>query len=117
MREMYRMVFGEGIGELDAATRRICGFGEDPPVGELCKNSGAGGRAKLGIRKAFIGLDLGDCLVSEPSEEAALLTSRPDMFEELTSLELITWCILDGPFPGLLLPELQRPQMGLSGLP
>jgi hypothetical protein len=54
---MYRMVFGEGMGELDAATRRTCGFGEDPVGGELCHESGAGERAKLGIRKAFIGLD------------------------------------------------------------
>jgi hypothetical protein len=51
------MVFGEGIGELDAAIRRICGFGEDPAGGEFCQDSGPGVRAKLGIRKAFIGLD------------------------------------------------------------
>jgi hypothetical protein len=57
IREMYRMVFGEGIGELDTAIRRICGFGEDPTGGEFCQDSWPGVRAKLGIRKAFIGLD------------------------------------------------------------
>ena len=30
MREMYSTVLGEGMGELDAATRRIWGFGEEP---------------------------------------------------------------------------------------
>jgi hypothetical protein len=51
MREMYKTVLGEGMGELDAATRRIWGFGEVPEGGVLSQVSGAGERAKLGMRK------------------------------------------------------------------
>jgi hypothetical protein len=38
------------MGELDAATRRIWGFGDVPDGGVLSQESGAGERAKLGIR-------------------------------------------------------------------
>ena len=57
---MYKTVFGDGIGELDAATRRTCGFG-DSPDGDSCHDSltGFGDRAKLGIRNAFIGFECG----------------------------------------------------------
>ena len=59
MRVMYRMVLGEGIGELDAATRRMFGFGDDPGGGVFCHDSlvGFGERAKFGMRKASKGLE------------------------------------------------------------
>jgi hypothetical protein len=61
MRVMYRTVFGEGMGELDAATRRTLGFGDVPAGGLFCHESftGFGERAKLGIRKASCLLDCG----------------------------------------------------------
>jgi hypothetical protein len=63
MRVMYKTVFGEGMGELDAATRRTLGFGDAPDGGVLCHDSfaGFGERAKLGMRKASFGLERGTC--------------------------------------------------------
>jgi hypothetical protein len=95
------------MGELDAATRRIWGFGEEPVCGEFSHELGAGERAKLGIRNASTGSDRGR---SELSEDTSFV-SLGGVFA------LVTWCMPDGPLPGLPFPELQRPQMGLSGLP
>jgi hypothetical protein len=54
-------VFGEGMGELDAATLRTLGFVDAPEGGVLCHELfvGFGDRAKLGIRKVFFGLERG----------------------------------------------------------
>jgi len=59
-REMYKTVLGDKMGELDAATRRICGFGEVPD-GLFCHDSlpWFGERAKLGVRKVSTGLERG----------------------------------------------------------
>ena len=117
MRETYRTVLGDGIGELEAATRRICGFGEEPAGGEFCQDSSAGERAKLGILKASIGLDRGGVgfgLLGDGSFVSLIL------FVVLVGCEdfaVVTWCMPDVPSPGLPLPELQRPQIGRSGLP
>jgi hypothetical protein len=115
MRDMYRIVLGEGMGELEAATRRTCGFGEDPAAGgELSQDSGAGERAKLGIRNASMGLDEGDCLGSVCCSEDGFAVS---IFGAVEAFPLLTWCMLAVPFPRLPFPELQRPQIGLSGRP
>tara|TARA_R110002003_G_scaffold283_1_gene18242 strand:- start:3733 stop:4143 length:411 start_codon:yes stop_codon:yes gene_type:complete len=79
IREMYRTVRGDGIGELDAATRRTCGLGDEPAGGVSCHGSGAGERAKLGIRNAFMGLDRGGVVAVGPSGEAILASTVPLM--------------------------------------
>jgi hypothetical protein len=52
------------MGELEAATRRIWGFGEEPVGGVLSHDSGAGERAKFGVRKASTGLERGCSVLS-----------------------------------------------------
>ena len=65
-RVMYRTVFGEGIGELDAATRRTCGFGDAPEgVVPPCHDSLG---AKSGILK--------EPFVFERGTSFALLSGR-----------------------------------------
>ena len=53
-------VLGEGIGELDAATRTL-GFGDAPDGGVFCHDSlvGIGERAKLGILKVSLPFERG----------------------------------------------------------
>jgi hypothetical protein len=80
MREMYRIVFGDGMGELDAATRRTWGFGEAPAGGEFCQESTAGERAKLGILNASMGLDREVGWGSEFCEEVSFASLL--LFEE-----------------------------------
>lgn len=106
MREMYNTVLGEGMGELEAATRRTCGLGEEPVGGVLSQESGAGERAKLGIRKPSTEVGFGGVGFNVPSIVRVGVLGA-------------TWCMPDVPLSGLLLllPELQRPQMGRSGLP
>jgi hypothetical protein len=57
---MYRTVFGEGIGELDAAILTL-GLGDAPDGGVFCHDSfvGIGERAKLGILKVSFGFERG----------------------------------------------------------
>jgi hypothetical protein len=53
------------MGELEAATRRMWGLGEDPVGGVLSHDSGPGERAKFGVRKASTGLERGCSALSD----------------------------------------------------
>jgi hypothetical protein len=106
------------MGELEAATRRICGLGEEPAGGVLNQESGPGERAKLGMRKPSTDVGFGGVrseLSDMPSFVSIVLFGVLDGSEGFGA----TWCMPDAPLPGLLLPlpELQRPHIGRSGLP
>jgi len=118
---MYSTVFGEGIGELDAATRRTCGFGDAPEgVVPPCHDSFG---AKSGILKAPFVFERGTsfALLSGRllSVESCDLLDGLDVFAFSMSTPSSTWCMAAPPEPELpLAPELlQRPQIGRRGRP
>lgn len=110
------IVLGEGMGGLEAATRRMCGFGDALDGGVPCHDSlaGFGDRAKLGILKTSFWFDCGTSCGVLPlvlSFLSAVLAGLP------IPMPSKTWCI-EPPAPGLLLGELlHRPQMGRRGRP
>lgn len=76
------------MGELEAATRRTCGFGEEPVGGEeLSQESGAGDRAKLGMRKASRGLDRDGCLLCSLSFAVPFVSG---LFEDSAAFAFMT---------------------------
>jgi hypothetical protein len=119
MRDMYNTVLGEGMGELEAATRRTCGgFGEVPVGGVLGPVSIAGERAKLGILNASMGLERGGRSAFGLSADVFLSTELSSGFGRSAGFVTVTWYMPDGPFPELPLPDpLQRPHIGRKGLP
>jgi hypothetical protein len=62
------------MGELDAATRRIWGFGDELDGGVFCQDSLTGERAKLGMRNASMGLDGGGIFCCELSGDESFLS-------------------------------------------
>jgi hypothetical protein len=130
MREMYRIVLGEGIGELELARRLMVLFGAEPKGGVpvMLEDSlfELGERAKLGMRKTSMGLVrcgmlrpglcVGMSFLSELDPFA--FVGVAGVLASLTLTPSYTSCMLPAPYPlSLLSSRLKRPQMGRSGLP
>ena len=87
------MVLGEGMGELEAATRRTCGLGDEPAGGVLSQESGPGERAKLGMRKPSmeVGLDAGFALAGDLAGDFLVGTARDRVGEAARVLDRVAF--------------------------